>query len=194
MRKEIVLLIVLVAVLAGLLYFSKSFHTVSEPDARKFFLENLAQNYPNAEVREIVDVISLEGGKTLRLKARVSSGLSTPCPERLHVYYNYPSKNFIFEVENVTYGCVVCPNTPTCVILFPEEAIIVSHKYQGGENASNYISQYPDAIPKAELLPEYGGMQNVWNVTWDSKSAPDMVEVYISQPQDKIIESKTTPK
>ncbi len=194
MRREIVLLIAMLALLAGLLYFSKALHTTSETDAKKFFLENLAQNYPAADVREIMDVVSLDDGKTLRLKARVSSGLSTPCPERLHIYYNFPAKNFIYEIENITAGCVVCRDTPTCVILWPEEAIIASHKYPGSNAAAGYLASYSDAVPNAAMLPQYGGMQNVWEVKWDSPSASDSVIVHISQPQNSIVDALSVPK
>lgn len=194
MRREIVLIVVLLAVLACLLYFSKSLHTTSESDARKFFLENLAQNYPSADVREIMDVLSLDDGKTLRLKARVSSGLSTPCPERLHIYYNFPAKNFVYELENITSGCVVCRDTPQCVVLWPEEAIIASHIYPGSKSVEEYILEYPDATPDAAFLKEYAGRQNMWEVKWDSPSADYYILVHLSQTQNAITDAKSIQK
>jgi len=197
MRREIVLLAVLVLILAGLLYFSSAFKKNSEGDARKFFLEDLSEKYPGADVREILNVseVGTGGNGYLRLKARVTSGLYTPCPERLHVYYYYPQQNFIADVpEEITGRCVVCAETKTCVLAFPEEAIIASHKYEGAKKADEFIRAYPDAKPSFELLDEYGGVAGAWKITWDSPSSPYTITVYLSEYENRVIEVKTENK
>lgn len=197
MRREIVLLAVLVIILGGLLYFSSAFKKNSEGDARKFFLEDLASKYPHADVREILNVseVGSGGSSYLRLKARVTTGLYTPCPERLHVYYYYPQQNFIADVpEEITAGCMVCAETKTCVLAFPEEAIIASHKYGGGKKAEEYIRAYPDAKPSFELLDSYIGTVGVWKVAWDSPAAPYSVVVYLSEYENRIIDVQTPTK
>lgn len=193
MRREIVLIVLLLAVLGALLYLSRSIKGTSEADAKKFFLENLAQNYPNADVREITDVVSVDEN-TIRLKARVSSGLKTACPERMHIYYNYPAKNFIYEVDTITSGCVVCRDVPKCILLWPEEAIIASHKYSGAERVAEYIKTYSDATPTAEFMPTYADSVNVWKVVWDSPSSPSSITAYLSQAGNSVIDIQVTPK
>ncbi len=197
MRREIVLLIALLLVLGGLLYFFKGFKQAANEDARKFFSEDLAEKYPGADVREILNVTQIGEGPDayLKLKARVVKGGATPCPELIHVYYYYPPQNFIAEKpEEITKGCVVCAETATCVVAWPEEAIIASHTYAGGEQARDYIKQYPDAHPQVSLLGEYLGQQKVWEVSWDSPSADYRLNAHISEYGNKIIDVQAQPK
>lgn len=198
MRREITLLIVLLVVLASLLYVSKVFRTYSEADARKFFIEDLASRYPTADAREILNVTQIGNGSDgyLRMVARVSLGLHTACPERIHMFYNYPQQNFVAEPpEYITRGCMVCTEQQkACVLAYPEEAIIASHKYSGGKRVVDYLAKYPAAKPYPQLLSDYNGQARVWQVHWDADGAPDSLDIYISQTDNRIIDSVSAQK
>ena len=129
-------LLVALALLAAYVVFTKPSSTSPE-DAKKFFLEDLGSKYPNADVREIMEILpstASDGSQYFQLKARVTDGLYTPCPERMHVFYDYPPKNFVAQQpEYITKNCKVCINEPVCILVFPEEAIIASHTYNGTE-------------------------------------------------------------
>lgn len=188
MKKEVLLIILLIVALLAFLSFSRLFTGRSEEDARKFFAEDLAENYPTADAREIIDVSKIGEGPTsyYALKARVSYNLSTPCPSRTEVEYNYPVQNFIKRTDPLVYGCQVCINRPRCVLTYEEEAIIASHSYNGTEAVNNYLHQHPDAKPKATLLDSYADERNVWQVDWTANGAEGL-RVYISQAQNQVI-------
>ena len=97
MRKEVVFILLLIVAIVALLSLSSRFNRGSEADARKFFAEDLASNYPEADAREILTSAQVgEGaGVYYLLKARVSYNLSTPCPSRWEVEYYYPPQSFV---------------------------------------------------------------------------------------------------
>lgn len=180
-----VVLVLLVAISAILmLSLSRSLDNMKSEDAKKLFLEDLERKYPNADVREVFQITPQAGtnGSYYQLKARVSSNLASPCPQRLHIYYNYPPQNFVTQPPDmITQDCKLCINEPTCVLAFEEEAIVASHTYDGTKQVSDYISAYPDAVPSAYFSSEYGGFTNVWIVDWDSKSAPYSFKALLSK-------------
>ncbi len=190
MKKEVLLILLIVAALLALVSFSRMFNTRTESDARKFFAEDLQESYPAADVREILDVTKLGEGPDAYyvLKARVSYNLTTPCPERLEVEYNYPSRNFVKRNDTIVYGCQVCLNRPRCVVSYPEEAIIASHTYTGGQSVRDYLSTYPAAKPMAGLLANYNDETNVWEVNWSDAAAPYGLSVHISQTSNQILD------
>ncbi|MCX8194794.1 MAG: hypothetical protein N3G22_01660 [Candidatus Micrarchaeota archaeon] len=184
MKTSVLLVImVLLAIAIGWLVFSKPPYPMTEEDARKFFLEDLSQRYPNADVREIIEIVPMVGSDGLsyyQLKARVTENIDSPCPERIHVYYDYPPKNFVAQPpEYITKGCRVCLNVDVCVIAYPEEAIIASHTYPGAEKLASFLKKYSDAKATVEYKENYGGYVGVWIVKWRSDSLKKSWDRYL---------------
>jgi hypothetical protein len=145
---------------------------VTEQDAISFVLDDLKVKYPDAEIREVAEISKSDD--SWYVKARVTYNYSTPCPVRMHLYYDYPKKGFIISPsEYVTKECKVC-QTGTCIIGTPEEAIIASHTLNGTETVANYIFYHSDAKPDAKFYAEYisNGVKNknVWIVKWFSQT------------------------
>jgi len=168
--------ILLLIVLAGLLYWvvSKPQYPLTQEDAKKFFLEDLKTKYPDADIREVIEIIEMktkEGENYYQLKARVTYGFYTPCPERLDIQYEYPPKNFVAQPPAyITKGCEICKNQENCIIAFPEEAIIASHKFDGGEKVREFIKENQDAKPMARFESEYKNYTDIWLVKWSSQN------------------------
>jgi len=191
--KSTVLIILLVAVALSVAFFifSKPSPTPSQEDAKKFFLEDLKEKYPAAEVREVMEITAMnasDGTLYYQLQARVTKGLSTPCPERLHVHYDYPPKNFVAQPpEYITKGCKVCLNEPICILAFPEEAIIASHTYPGAEAVSAFLKDNSDAKSEATFVDSYENQTAVWLVKWSSASSGKSYIVAVSKSQNKVL-------
>jgi len=187
--KTTVLLILLVAVALAVAWFifSKPAYPLTQEDAQKYFLEDLQDKYPNAEVREVIEILPLtaqDGSPYFQLKARVTSGINSPCPERVHVYYDYPPKNFVAQPpEYITKGCKVCLNVDVCSIAFPEEAVIASHTYEGGEQVSQFVKDNSDATAVASFDSSAG----IWTVKWSSASSGAGYAVTLSKSENKIL-------
>ena len=198
--KTTVLLILLAAAALAIAFFifSRPGPAVTQADAEKFFLDDLASKYPGADVREITDILPLtasDGTPYYELKARVTSGISTPCPERINVYYDYPPKNFVSQPpEYITKGCQICINEPVCTVAFPEEAIIASHTYSGTEAVAQFIKSNSDAAAaEPEFMDSYGGyFGGVWIVNWSSASSRTSYSVLVSKSQNKVLEVTRT--
>ncbi|MFH1306081.1 MAG: hypothetical protein ABIH83_00285 [Candidatus Micrarchaeota archaeon] len=191
MKKETILIFLVIVTVIALLYFSSLFNTTSEVDAKKFFMEDLEQSYPDADVREIIYINKVGEGSDAYylLRARVSNYLSTPCPERIEVEYQYPARNFLKTDEKVVSGCQVCiDNRPNCHISYPEEAIIASHTYEGTEAVQQFLDNYPSAIPSASLLDEYDGGKNIWKIRWTSKTTNTSMDIFISQKDNEVVD------
>ena len=172
---------VLSVFMSGCLKPSSS-NNVTEQDAVSFVLDDLKAKYQDAEVREVVEKSLIDGSWTI--KAKVTYNYSTPCPVRMHLYYDYPKKGFIISpAEYVTKGCKVC-QSGTCVIGTPEEAIIASHTLNGTGIAASYLVYNNNAIPDAKLYTEYSSdgtkYKNVWLVRWSSATANYDVLVLVS--------------
>jgi len=132
---------------------------------------------------EIIPQVDSDGTQYYQLKARVTTGLSTPCPERIHVYYYYPQKNFVNQPpEPITKGCNVCLNVQVCKLLFPEEAIIASHKYPGTEAVGQFIKDNADA--KADVSFDNA---DTWTVRWSSSAGAADYVVALSKSQNKVL-------
>lgn len=159
-----VLLIMIVVLTRAVDFFSI---TVEQGDAAQFVLEDLKVKYPEADVailetREMIN--NATGSSYFEIKAKVTQGLKTPCPRRAHIYYNYPVQNFVPQPADViTQDCGVCTEG-TCILNFPEEAIIASHTFEGTEDVSMYIVQ-------ASATPSATDMDDFWRVRWDSADA-----------------------
>jgi hypothetical protein len=198
MDSKAVAIIVLVAVALYLGYaLTIGNAPPTQDDAKKFFLEDLASKYPNADIREVVEITPAADGTpgAYTLKARITQGLKTACPERIHLYYAYPAKSFVAQPPDViTKDCVFCENEPKCIIAYEEEAIAASHTYPGTDDVNAYITAYPDFVPHADYAGKYGEWLNVWIVTWDSQKAPEMMRVILSKTQNTVLEVKKIEK
>ena len=193
--KTAVLIVILAIVAFAAVYFvfSAPPKPVSEEGAKAFFLEDLQEKYPSADVREIMEIIpatASDGSPYFQLKARVTTGLGTPCPERMHVFYDYPPKNFVAQPpEYITRGCRVCLDTPQCILAFPEEAIIASHTYNGTEAVSAFVNGNSDAAAQATALDTYGNYTGgVWLVGWSSASSKTGYTVVLSKSQNRVLD------
>ena len=191
------IVILLAAALAVAFYiFSKPTYPLTQDNAKAYFLEDLKEKYPTADVREVTEIINVtnsDGSQYYQLKATVTIGLLTPCPERIEVLYDYPPKNFVAQPpEYITHGCKICLNAPTCTIAFPEEAIIASHTYPGSEQVAAFIQDNSDAIPEARFVDTYGNANGnytgVWLVEWISQSTGKGYLVALSRGDNKVIE------
>jgi len=166
-RREIIVLIVLILLIAGLVKLIELFKTnIVGADASKFVLEDLRSKYPKAEIEimSITEKTNNAGEKYFEIKAKVTEDAFTPCPKRMHIYYNYPVQNFVPQpTEYITKNCTVCTEG-TCTIAFPEEAIIASHTLPGTEEVDRFIKEkttYPTVFEE----------NNAWHVIWDSPSS-----------------------
>ncbi len=167
-RRELLLIVVLLIVIALLVKLVEFFQVnVVEGDASKFVLEDLRSKYPTADISilQITPMTNDNGQRYFQVEAKVTQDPDTPCPERSHIYYNYPAQNFVPQPPDViTHNCVVCAEG-ICTIAFPEEAIIASHTFQGTGAVQSYLTQYPNAIPAVAEKADS------WEVTWSSQSA-----------------------
>jgi len=190
----LIVLLAIVAFAAIYMVFSKPSYPMTQEDAKKFFLEDLNGKYPNADVREVMEIApatASDGSPYFELQARVTSGLATPCPERMHIFYDYPPKNFVAQPpEYITRGCRVCIGVSQCIIAFPEEAIIASHTYNGTEDVAAFVKTNSDAKPAVSFLESYDGQQGVWKVAWSSSTNPSSYEVLISKPLNAVLSVK----
>lgn len=165
-RREIVVilgLVIFVLIMIPLIDFIKK--NVDQADVNKLVLEDIKTKYPGADVAIIstTEKSNEEGGKYYEIKARVTNDPAGSCPERTHIYYNYPEQNFVLQpTEYITKkNCKVC-EVGTCVLAFPEEAIIASHTFPGTEVVNNYLSQNTYATPA--VSEQFDG----WLVSWNS--------------------------
>lgn len=180
MKREYTVIIVLfLLILALLVIAGPFFKTTSDlSDVKSFVIEDLKTTYPNAEI-EIISTkekTTDNGGQYYEIKAKVIKGQGTACPERTHIYYNYPEQNFVPKTpEQVTSNCKVSCTEGTCNLVFPEEAIIASHTITGTEDVHTYLMAHPDM--KATATETASG----WAVTWISSDGMSNIEVQLSK-------------
>ena len=141
---------------------------VDEKDAASFVYEDLKQRYPGASV----SIISVsKDGEGYSIKAKVVRGAESPCPERMHLFYNYPEERFIPRPpEIITSGCRVC-DAGLGTLAFPEEAIIASHQFDKSGRVASFLERNPTAKP---LVFEKDGL---WEVRW--KGANETLKVFV---------------
>jgi hypothetical protein len=177
-RRELLLIIALILVIATLIKLIEFFQVnVVEADASKFVLEDLGSTYPGADtsIMTIVPKVNANGARYFEVKARVTENPDSPCPERSHIFYNYPAQNFIPQpAEVITSSCTVC-SEGLCTIAFPEEAIIASHTFPGTSAIQSYLANNEGVVPTvAEILETES-----WLVKWNSNSASSYFTVNI---------------
>ncbi|MBD3398665.1 hypothetical protein GF412_05495 [Candidatus Micrarchaeota archaeon] len=162
----VVLVVFSLILVAGMQFYEEK---VQVDDATDYVLEDLVGKHPTADALEIMDWetrTNEQGEEYLRIRARVTEGLYTPCPVRVHYFYHYPVQNFVTDPkEYITSSeCTVCEGEG-CVIGFEEEAIIASHTNSRTQGVHNYVTTYNDAVPVVYRDTEG------WKVKWDSSSA-----------------------
>ncbi|MFH2106875.1 MAG: hypothetical protein ABII22_06460 [Candidatus Micrarchaeota archaeon] len=172
------IIIVLVIIIAVLIIFTTFFkHDLKESTAIEFVMKDLQAKYPNGEV-EVLSVTTVENGATgkyYEIKAKATEDAQSKCPIRTHIYYNYPTQNFVQQApEYLTKGCRVCTKGP-CVIAFPEEAIIASHTLSGSEGMNKFLEFNPSAIPVAKEN------EDKWVVVWGSAYSNTQYVVEVSK-------------
>jgi hypothetical protein len=170
----IVVLLIAIALLAQAVGFFKP--NVQSADASAFVLEDLKVKYPNADIGilDTKEMLNNNNEKYYEVKARVTTGLYSPCPVRVHIYYNYPVQNFVPQPADViTQNCAVCTEG-TCALNFPEEAIIASHTFKGTEAVASFVSSQ-SAVPTVQDLGDS------WLVKWDSVSSPYYYSVVLDK-------------
>ena len=166
-RREILLIVLLLVVIALLVKLIEFFQVnVVEADASAFVLEDLRSKYPAADIAimTITPKYNKEGERYFVVKAKVTEYAMSPCPERSHIYYNYPVQNFVPQPPDIiTSNCNV-RTEGICTIAFPEEAIIASHTFSGTEDVHSYITTNRGSTPLVQENPDS------WTVKWDAGS------------------------
>ncbi len=167
-KRELLLIVALLLVIAVLVKLVEFFQVnVVEGDASKFVLEDLRNKYPTADIAimTITPKTNDNGQRYFEVKARVTEDPDSPCPERSHIFYNYPAQNFVpQQPEIITHNCAVCTEG-ICTIAFPEEAIIASHTFPGTADVQDYLRKNANAVPSV------AEKSDSWEVTWSSQTA-----------------------
>lgn len=149
---------------------------VQEEDASQFVVDDLKNTYPGAEVGiiSINEKENPEGEAYFEVKAKVVEDYDTPCPRRMHLYYNYPVQNFVPQSPDIiTDNCEVCTEG-ICVLVFPEHAVIASHTFNGTEAVHDFIYTY-------DAMPAVSEMKDSWEVTWYSEEYDYFYKVRLSK-------------
>ncbi len=165
-------LLILAAIIKFAGFFQKS---ATAQDATNFVLDDLTAKYPNSEIEimNIANKTNSAGSSYFEVKARVTSMQNTPCPERVHIFYNYPIQNFVPQTpEVITKDCRVCTDG-LCNIAFKEEAIIASHTLNGTTEVQNYLMQNTNS---RSIVRE---SNESWAVDWLSNQSDYGYEVVI---------------
>ncbi len=151
--------------------------TPSEDQVKQLILDDLRSNYPEADKISIVSA-ELQTDGSWKVKGRVTSNYSTPCPERTHITYEYPKFGFVPNPpEQITSNCLACAGAKECKIAFEEQAIIASHTFPGANDVSKFVYNNDDAVASAGIYDNYYDVnenrayENVWLVKWSSKTA-----------------------
>ncbi|MBI5223805.1 hypothetical protein HY990_05275 [Candidatus Micrarchaeota archaeon] len=173
-KNMLLILLIIVAILTTVKLFQiLKNSSILQADASKFVLEDLGNKYPEAQISivNISERYNLNGEKYFELKGRVTQNPDGPCPERSHIFYNYPVQNFIPQTpEVITQDCRVC-TAGLCTIAFPEEAIIASHTMSGTNQINQFIRS--DANVTHSVLEG----DNQWIVTWSGTTGQYVVKV-----------------
>lgn len=178
----IVVLVIIISI--SLLFFYDWVPPITEKDAQTSVLEDLNAKYGDMAEYEIISInenfpIEEGKGKYFTIKARVTLNPESPCPERIHLYYNYPEQGFVTQPPDyITKNCEICLGQPICQLIFNEEAIIASHTIKGTEIVEQYLTLYPGA--KANVIPPTNGQEN-WIVKWDAENSDFYYTVEISR-------------
>ena len=193
MQKEWKILIGLVVVICLFVILSpRPKARLDNMSVRQIILDDLSTKYPNASIGilELSEMQNKDNGTYYRIKAKVVLDPNGPCPERMHVYYNYPKQNFVPQPpEHITTGCTVCKSADNvCVLLYPEEAVIASHTMPGTSVVSGFIKRHRNAITHVVKSIKHNDTE-IWSVTWTSGNSSIVVDMYKNGTVQNIAES-----
>lgn len=171
-RQMIIIGLVVIGIVA-LWYAANKPQQTTEYDARNFVLNDAKTRFPEAEV----SVLSVNyTGNSWKIKVKATTSPDSECPERVHLYYDYPSMKFETQPpEYITKNCQVCINAPDCVLIFPEEALIASHTFPGTSQTAAFLRQHPGATGTAEFMETYGQQARVWYIQWKGGGATQTI-------------------
>jgi hypothetical protein len=175
-NSKIILVLVGLLILAAVIKFAGLFQKpATEADATNFVIDDLRSKYPNADLQimNIANKTNVDGGNYFEVKARVTQNADSSCPERSHIFYNYPIQNFVPQTpEIITQNCRVCTEG-ICTIAFREEAIIASHTFNGTSEIGSFLSLNPNARPNIREG------NDSWTVDWFSNTSDYGFEVVL---------------
>ncbi len=164
-RQLIIIALVVIGIVL-LWYAANKPPQTTEYDARNFVMNDAQVKYPEADIG-ILSTNYSSGSWKMKVKATLNA--SSPCPERIHLYYDYPAQQFATRLpEHITTNCEICLNVPECTIVFPEEALIASHTFSGAQDVQKFLDANPKATGSAEFKASYGKYSEVWVVRWNS--------------------------
>ncbi len=177
MQKEWKILIGLVILIGLFIILSPKPHPkLNEMSVKQIILDDLHTKYPNANVSilRITEKKNTQNQTYYNVKTKVVLNPGTPCPERMHIYYNYPEQKFVPQPpEYITKGCQVCVNE-ICTLMYPEEAAIASHTFKGTDAVSDFLKSHNDAhyvVTKGHINIQNQAENKtaiMWNVDWIS--------------------------
>jgi len=174
-RRELHLIAILLVVVAILIIFTPFFRApLDEESASNFVLEDLQSKYPTAdiEIMTVTGQTNAYGESYFELKTKVTKYPESPCPDRFHIFYNYPEQNFVPQPEEIiTDNCEICTEG-ICTIAFKEEAIIASHTFEGTDMIALFIKDHPQASPSVIENEES------WTVVWYDEEEGYEVEIH----------------
>ncbi|MCD6227414.1 hypothetical protein J7J90_02885 [Candidatus Micrarchaeota archaeon] len=174
-KPEVLVLFLLVFGVVLVVFLYPNEKTYTKEDVRAMILDDLANKYPASQYNNSVEYGILEVNKTENgwyVKAKVSLYNNTPCPELVHLVYNYPKTNFVPEPpKRIVYDCVPCYDYTKCTLLFKEQAIIASHTLPGTEKVKSFLVSNPHAVPSV-LHPS-----GYWIVTWHGENETVVVNM-----------------
>ncbi len=178
MDKSYIIVALMIAVILLAIYFPRNAR-VDITEAKQYVEEDLRNRYPTADIIGVLNAseISGTGGIYYNIRGRVTMNLDSQCPDRRHIYYNYPAQNFVPQPdEYITRECKICINITNCLLAFEEEAIIASHTLPGTAAVQQFLKDYSDAKP----IAAHDNQTGAWTVTWESKRFAKQVSVLIS--------------
>jgi len=154
---------------------------------KQVILQDLSHKYPNANtsILKISKKTNKNNGTYYEVKAKVVLDYQTPCPKRMHIYYNYPKQNFVSQPpEYITKNCKVCVNE-MCALFYPEEAVIASHTLPGTGYVSEFLTQNPNTQHTVSQI--LSGNNILWFVNWTSGNQSIGVQLYNNGTIEKIV-------
>ncbi|MFH1447710.1 MAG: hypothetical protein ABIG39_02505 [Candidatus Micrarchaeota archaeon] len=162
-RQLVVIGLVVIGIVL-LWYIANKPNQTTEYDARNFVINDATSKYPEAE---ITVTSSNYTNNSWKMKVKATLNPNSQCPERIHLYYDYPAMQFATRPpEHITKNCQICMNVPKCIIVFPEEALIASHTFPGTERVQMSLDDFPNAIGEANFEESYMDYYDVWVVSW----------------------------
>ncbi|MFH1470671.1 MAG: hypothetical protein ABIF01_02900 [Candidatus Micrarchaeota archaeon] len=176
-ERQIIIVVLVIIGIALLWYAANKPAEIKEYDARNFVINDVQGKYPEGDI-EVLSTNFSAGSYKIKVKATLNA--SFPCPERIHLYYDYPAQQFATGLpEHITKDCKVCINVPDCVLIFPEEALIASHTFPGTEEIAQFLQEHPSATGTVTVVPVYETYSNVWNIEWGEWNGPEVQGQYV---------------